>query len=75
MNNVIKNGVKEVKRLSIYSGHDTNIVALMSYLNLTSAECVMKKWRNESYDGNCGEIVPFGSNMIFQLHFDGKDGD
>lgn len=49
----------------MYSGHDTNVVAIMSHLNLTSAECIMKQWKNQSYEGNCGEIVPFGSNLIF----------
>lgn len=47
----------------------------MSHLNLTSAECIMKQWKNQSYEGNCGEIVPFGSNLIFELHSNENEGD
>lgn len=46
MNNIIKNGNHEVKKFSVYSGHDTNIVCLLVYLNMTSPECVLSQWKN-----------------------------
>lgn len=36
MDNVVKNGNKEIKKYSIYSGHDTNVVPLILFFNLTS---------------------------------------
>lgn len=68
MDNVIKNGDKEVKRYSIYSGHDTNVVPLILFFNLTSHECISKKWKNETVNGNCADSPPFASNLIFELH-------
>lgn len=68
MDNVVKKGEKEVKRYSIYSGHDTNVVPLLAFFNLTSHECITKKWRNESFTGNCADAPPFASSLIFELH-------
>ena len=36
MQNRVKNGDKEVKKFSIYSGHDTNVVPIINFFNLTS---------------------------------------
>lgn len=41
---------------------------MLSFFNLSSAECVKNKYRNISVKGNCGEPVPFASNLIFELH-------
>lgn len=68
MDNMIKNGKDEVKRFSIYSGHDSNLVPLLNYLNLTTPECITKKWKNETITGNCADVPPFASNLIFELH-------
>lgn len=46
MQHRVNNGDKEVKKLSIYSGHDTNVVPLLNFFNLTSPECITRKWRN-----------------------------
>lgn len=65
MDNMIKKGKDEIKRFSIYSGHDSNLVPLLNYLNLTSSECITKKWKNETISGNCADVPPFASNLIF----------
>lgn len=36
MKNIIKKGKDEVKKFTILSGHDTNLVPLFTFLNLTS---------------------------------------
>ncbi len=60
---------KEVnKKLSIYSGHDTNVAPMLTFLNITNADCVMKKYRNQTVVGNCAEPVPFASSIQFELH-------
>ena len=68
MDDTIKRGKDQVKRFSVFSGHDTNIVPLLTFLNLTSADCIEKQWKNQTYSGNCAEVVPFASNIIFELH-------
>ena len=41
---------------------------LLSFLNLTTPNCISRKWKNETVTGNCAEIPPFASNLIFELH-------
>lgn len=43
MEKVIKKKL-DVKKLSILSAHDTNVVPLLVFYNLTSAECLNKQW-------------------------------
>jgi hypothetical protein len=54
-----------VKKLSIYSGHDINVVPLMVFFNLTSAECLKRQWMNQTVVGNCAVPIPFASNLFF----------
>lgn len=69
MGNIIK-GKLGVKKLSIYSGHDTNVVPLMVFFNLTSSDCLKKQFMNQTVTGNCAVPVPFASNIFFELHQD-----
>lgn len=39
-------GKYDAKKLTVYSGHDTNVAPMMTFLNLTSADCVRRKYRN-----------------------------
>lgn len=73
MENVIKNNFG-VKKLSIYSGHDINVVPLMVFYNLTSSQCLEKLWMNQTVVGNCAIPIPFASNIFFELHQDDKNG-
>ena len=34
------------RKLTVYSGHDSDVAPMLSFLNLSSAECVQKKYRN-----------------------------
>lgn len=67
MENVVK-GKLGVKRLSVYSAHDSNVVPLLVYFNLTSSECLKKQFKNRTVNGNCAVPVPFASNIFFELH-------
>ncbi len=55
----------DAKKLSIYSGHDTNVVPLMVFYNLTSSDCLKKQWMNQTVVGNCAVPIPFASNIFF----------
>ena len=46
MENRVKNGKNEVKKYSVYSGHDTTIMPILMFFNLTTPECLTKKWKN-----------------------------
>lgn len=61
-------GKGDNKKLAVYSGHDTNVAPMLTFLNLTTADCVRRKYRNETVTGNCGEPVPFASSIQFELH-------
>ena len=58
-------GRYDSKKLTIYSGHDTNVAPMLTFMNLSSADCLRRKWRNETVSGNCGEPVPFASSIQF----------
>ncbi len=45
MEKVIK-GNLDNKKLSVLSAHDSNVVPLLVYFNLTSAECLKRQWKN-----------------------------
>jgi hypothetical protein len=62
-----KNGEK---RLTVISAHDTDLAPILTTLNITSAECVQRLYRNQSWAGNCAEPVPFASSIQFELHLD-----
>jgi hypothetical protein len=47
MDRVVKNKNGE-KKLTIFSGHDTNVAPMLSFYNLSSPECVKKKYKNET---------------------------
>ena len=46
MDNIVKKGKEEVMKYSLYSGHDTNVMPLLNYLNLTNPNCMNRKWKN-----------------------------
>ena len=54
--------------MTLISAHDSNVAPMLSFFNLSSAECVKKRFKNESISGNCAQPVPFASNLIFELH-------
>ena len=53
------------KKLTVLSGHDTNVAPLLSFLNITDADCLQRKYRNQTVTGNCAEPVPFASSIQF----------
>ena len=61
-------GTYDDKKLTIFSGHDTNVAPMLTFLNLTTPECVKRKFKNQTVTGNCAEPVPFASNIQYELH-------
>ena len=41
------------KKLTVYSAHDSNVAPMLTFLNMTTADCVQKKYRNQTVTGNC----------------------
>jgi hypothetical protein len=67
LNNMLKatQGKLAVKKLSLYSAHDTNVLPLMVFFNLTSSDCLKKQYKNQTVTGNCAVPIPFASNIYF----------
>ena len=61
-------GKLDTKKLTIVSGHDVNVVPLMVFFNLTSSDCLKKKFNNQTVTGNCAIPIPFASNILFELY-------
>lgn len=59
--------------MTAISIHDLNIIPLLTFFNLTSADCLKKKFRNQPFAGNCVDPIPFASNLIFELHQEDND--
>ena len=57
-------GKDKLKKFSIYSVHDHNIIPTVLFFQLTSHECLYKRWKNEEVSGNCAEVPPFASSFI-----------
>jgi hypothetical protein len=57
-----------VKKMSLYSAHDSNVLPLLVFYNLTSSECLKRLYKNETVKGNCAVPIPFASNLLFELH-------
>jgi hypothetical protein len=55
------------RKLTILSGHDTNIVPVLVYLNISSSSCIEDKWRNYNLSGyvNCEDGPDYASSLIF----------
>ena len=56
------------KKITVFSGHDSDVVPILTFFNLTTADCVQRRFRNESITGNCADPVPFASSIQFELH-------
>lgn len=45
MDNIVNNSTGRIK-YSLYGGHDTNVMPILMFFNLTSPECLSRKWKN-----------------------------
>jgi len=43
-------GGKLAKKMTLLSGHDTNVAPLLTFLNLTTYGCIRKKFNNVTVD-------------------------
>ncbi len=51
--------------MTVFSGHDTDIAALLTDLNISSSQCVEDLYRKGKTDAlNCQTDVGFASNLI-----------
>jgi hypothetical protein len=44
------------------------MIPLLTYYNLTSADCIKKVYKNKTSTGVCVDPLPYASNLIFELH-------
>ena len=65
---LIVKGKEKEKKLTVFSGHDDNVAPILTFLNLTSANCIQRKFKNQTLEGNCAEPVPFASSLQIELH-------
>ena len=54
-------------KFRLFSGHDTNVLAWMAGLGLTSLECQTKRARGETVSGSCLDIPPFASSIVLEI--------
>ncbi len=54
--------------MRIFSRHDSDIVPLLTFLNLTTPACLKKVFRNETVTENCGQAPDFAANILMELH-------
>lgn len=66
MENVISG--KLHKKMTLLSAHDTNVAPMLTFLNLTTPNCLKKKFHNETVTQNCAKPVPFASSLLLELH-------
>lgn len=57
-----------MRKISIYSRHDSDLVPLLVFLNLTTPECIKKVYKNQTFTGNCAPAPDFAANLIFEFH-------
>lgn len=56
---------KNAKKMTLNFGHRSNLLPLMTSLNLTTAECVSQQWKNESIASlNCMVGPEYGANLL-----------
>ena len=65
---VVIKGKFDNKKLTVISAHDSDVAPILTVLNLTSAECLRQKFKNQTVTGNCAEPVPFASSLQLELH-------
>lgn len=54
--------------MSLHFGHESNLIPLMTSLNLTSSDCLNQRWKNQTITSlNCMQAPKFGANLIFEL--------
>lgn len=54
-------------KYALYTGHQDNIVALLSVINHFDRECIIQELVNQKFDPNCNKPPGFSSNVIFEL--------
>lgn len=71
-------GASPQLKFVLYSGTDTLLMPILHNLGISTPECLYKKFVGEENDDDDDEhdtcLYPnFGSNIIFELHFDGSN--
>jgi hypothetical protein len=58
--------------MTVFLGHDTNISPTLSFLNMSSFNCIEDIWQNKPLGRylNCEDGPGFASNLIVELRDD-----
>lgn len=60
-------------RLSFVFGHHSNLLPLLTALNLTSTQCLTERWKGQTVSSlNCASPPAYAANLIVELHGDGN---
>lgn len=55
--------------MSFIFAHHSNLLPLLTALNLTSADCITQKWKGENVSSlNCVSPPQYAANLIVELH-------
>lgn len=66
---LVKNQTR--RKWTMLSGHDTNVAPLLSFLNISSADCIEDKWQNSTKQYlNCEPGPDFAANLVFEIYTD-----
>ena len=50
---------------------EMKMIPLVTKLNLTSADCLNKQWKNQTVNElNCVDVPSFSANLLIELHAD-----
>ena len=79
MNNVLAlfdaktHAPKSPLKLILYSTHDTNIIAYLSFFNFSSEACNYERLMQGSTEKPCQFQPEYAANLIFELHQNDTD--
>jgi hypothetical protein len=59
-------------KYALYTGHQDNIIGLLSLINDFDRECIIQELVNQKFDSNCNSPPGFSSNIIFELLDNGE---
>ena len=61
------NNVTSERKWTLLSGHDTNVLPAMIFLNITNSTCLEEKWKGKNVEGyvNCEDGPDYAASLLF----------
>lgn len=58
------------KKWTLLSGHDTNVLPILIFLNITNSSCLEDKWKNRNLQKyvNCEDGPDYAASLLFELY-------